>query len=59
MQRVVKGGGEVSKKCASQRGRSGEFEHGFPPFAPAPPPTLNNVPSISEKINRTIIGWSC
>ena len=39
-------GGGVSKKCASKRGGSGEFEHGFSPFAPALS-LLNDDPSLN------------
>ena len=31
--------GEGQQNCATQRGGSGEFEHGLPPFAPALPPS--------------------
>jgi len=41
-------GERVGKKCASQSGGSGEFEHGLPPFAPALPP-LNNDPSLTKE----------
>jgi len=41
----------VSKKCALQRGGSGEFEHDLPPFAPAFLP-LNNDLSLSAIILR-------
>jgi len=43
-------GGRVSKKYASQRGGSGEFEHGLLPFAPALPP-LNNDPSLTTELH--------
>ena len=38
-----KGGGSA-KKRASQRGGSGEFEHGLPPWSPSP---LNNDRSLT------------
>ena len=49
-------GGRVSKKCASQRGGSGELEHGLPPYAPAlpPPPSLNNDPALTHSTD-----WHC
>jgi len=41
----------VSKKCASQRGGSGEFEHGLPPFTPALPPPNNDPSPIRRSTN--------